>query len=56
MWIIALLVFLEIILDLHNCFRLAFYRKYFDQKQENQGRDPRQVLKQIFPRTWWFIR
>ncbi len=35
--------------------QVSFYRAYFRQKQENAGKDPKQILRQEFGRMWWWF-
>lgn len=36
--------------------QLQFYKSYFDAKQRDLGKDPTEVLRKTFPRTWRLMR
>lgn len=46
---------LQLLLALLHIWRCNFYRAYFRQKQANMGKDPRAVLREIFPLIWWLL-
>lgn len=52
---IAVVACLTLLLLAIQTLRLSFYQGYFDMKQRDAGAEPRTVLKQVFPRLWWFF-
>lgn len=40
---------------IRGLIRCSFYQGYFRQKQLNAGRNPDDVVKEVFPHLWWMI-
>jgi hypothetical protein len=55
-YVLSVVAVLNALWSFRNGARLGWYRGYFDQKQINAGRDPREVMRRELGAGWWWFR